>query len=332
MPGCQFTFVPIQIKKTIALISIVVLLLLSVVFWSSFLSAAEINLSRSKVIQLALHLEVAEPELRYDFIQIALSEMYYSYQNEWQKSLENLPHDRKKRAKIAGWRYATQSYLQSLEHLLLLIDSELPLEFFISAQNKLVILVAQQPVIITGPNAGANKQIERNIVDKFCQLHDCREYFTEIASQKERLKDAQRIPSGEVISGSWSIKANMQAEFATSNHMVFIFATIKNRQEKEQWAIAVAEEVVRLIDAVAIARKKGNRIDWSVLKIEDLPLTDKAHRLNVNSRGDFIKISLPRLGAHKTLFAQLAPWIAIHFDKHEISRIIINKAERYFKP
>ena len=112
--------------------------------------------------------------------------------------------------------------------------------------------------------------------------------------------------------------------------MVFIFSTIKSRQRKEQWSIAVAQEVLKLIKALATAQKKGNRIEWSALKIEDLPLTDKAHQININSRGDFLKLSLPRLGANKDLFVYLVPWIASHFDKREISRIIVNNAERYF--
>lgn len=307
-------------------------LLVFILVTDSSVLSSEINLTRSKVIQLALHLEAAEPELRYEFAQIALIEMYNSYQKELKKSRDDLPENAKKRAKIRRWRYATHSYLESLDQLFLLMDSEMPLDYFISPQNKIILLIAEQPVIISGPNSGANKQIETNIVAQFCQSFDCTEYFAETLIDKERLKKTAEKEQLAAITGSWSIKYNMQADFITSNQIVFNFINIKNRQEKERWALNVTKELVQLIQSLKLALDKGNLIHWSTLMIHELPVTDNAYKININSDGDYIKASLPLTGTHKSLFEQLKPWIISHFGNQQVSRTIIKNADSYFKP
>ncbi|MCU7939966.1 MAG: hypothetical protein KZQ64_05385 [gamma proteobacterium symbiont of Bathyaustriella thionipta] len=76
--------------------------------------ASEINLTRSKLVQLALHLEVADNEKQYDFSRLALLEMYNTYQYELERSFTHLPETIKNRSKLRYWRYATQSYLETI--------------------------------------------------------------------------------------------------------------------------------------------------------------------------------------------------------------------------
>jgi len=306
-------------------------------------SASEINLSRSKLVQLALHLEVADKQLQYDFSRIAIVEMAKTYENELLRSQQHLIELSKKRAnilskkraKIRGWQIATQSYLKTLEHYLFIMDSGLSLEFLLSKQNKILILIGEHPVIITGPNSGADKQIQHNIVEQFCLQYNCREYFEDIhfsetgnTTTKYKTVEQNRNTYSEVTS-SWTIHSDLQADLITSNGLVFKFSSIKNRIFKEEWVNKIARELSLLNEQLKITQAKGNKIDWSSLKIHELPLTDNAQKIIINEKKDFIKLSLPLLGANQSLFSFLIPWIKNEFKNKTDYRIIIKNADRY---
>ena len=307
-------------------------------------SASEINLSRSKLVQLALHLEVADKQLQYDFSRIAIVEMARTYERELlrsQKHLNELYKKRaknkaKKRAKIRGWQIATQTYLKTLDHYLFIMDSGLPLEFLLSKQNKILILIGEQPVIITGPNSGADKQIEHNIVEQFCLQYNCQEYFADFhfsetgdTTAKPKTVEQNRNTFSEVTS-SWTIHSDLQADLITSNGLIFKFSSIKDRLLKELWVNKIARELSLLIEQLKITQAKGNKIYWSSLKIHELPLTDNAQKIIINEKEDFIKLSLPLLGANQSLFSLLIPWIQSEFKNKTDYRMIIKKADRYF--
>lgn len=306
----------------------------------SLSASSEINLTRSKLIQLALHLEVAEPELKYDFCRYALIEMYNAYQTELNKSYKNLPKDKKKRAKVRRWGYATRSYLEHLEQYFLELDSGKALDFFVTRQNIITLLIGEQALIITGPNTSANKKIEQNVVEQFCRQYDCREYFSnpEIASKQS----AREISEGDEllyetdmsfsnISGSWTIYNDLRADFVTTSGIDFNFDSIENRVVKQKWALDVVNELRLLVNSLEEAKLKGHIIHWSTLTIADLPVTDKAYKITINRNGNFLKLSLPLLGVSQEFFKQFMPWIQSHFDNTQISRILIKRSNQFIK-
>ena len=299
-------------------------------------SASEINFSRSKLVQLALHLEVADQEKQYDFSRIALFEMYNTYQYELEQSFIHKPKTLKKRIKVRQWRLATQSYLESLNEYLYLMDSGLSVNFFISGQNKIFLLIGDVPVIISGPNSGADKQIENNIIEQFCLQYDCREYFTEIHRESKESsvnsnidKVSDRDIVAHKITGKWSLRSRNQSVFTMSNGLVFSFKNIKDRKYKEIWALEIANELNRLMDYLKRTQKKGRAIGWSFLKIEELPLTDRAKKVIFNQNHDYFKLSIPFLGESPLLFDTLIPGIKSYFENSSDYRMIIDNADQY---
>ncbi len=306
-------------------------------------SASEVNLTRSKLVQLALHLEVADKQRQYDFTRIAIIEMISSYEQELLRSQQKLPDDLKKRAKVRRWQIATQSYLKSLDLYLFQMDSGVPLDFLISRQNKILILIGQQPVIISGPNSGGDKYIEKRIVEHFCEQNDCREYFCEQNDCREYFealdtgndnkffekKSSHNIIYSEVT-GSWLIDSDLHADFVSSNGVIFKFSSISQRHEKEAWALQISHELVQLSKHIKQTQNKGIIIKWLSLNIDELPLTDNAHKITINSKGDFIKLYLPALGKYPALFIQLKPWLQSQFENKIDYRIIEIDAEQYY--
>ena len=304
------------------------LLFLLLILNISSYASNEINLSHSRLMQLATQLKSAETDsaLKYDFSYIALLEMYNSYQHELYVSLEKQPDNLKKQAKLRHWRYAVQSYLKNLDHIFFQLDSGKPWDFWVNQQDKIIILIeGEQPVIISGPNKGANQQIESNIVEIFCRQYDCKPYFDQTFGQTETKMDKA------AISGLWSLKSNSQVYFISSNGIIFNFLNIKNRSSKENWALEIANEFDLLISQFKTIQKKGLIIHWPSLKLEDLPVTDRAYKLIINNNNDFIKINTPVLAHKQAIFAQLMPKIQAVVEKNKSLSITIMHAEKLFQ-
>ncbi|MCW8929154.1 MAG: hypothetical protein OQL19_02820 [Gammaproteobacteria bacterium] len=292
---------------------------------------------------MALHLEVAEKELQYDFSRIAILEMINTYEQEIlrsQQSLTELQTNKvnfktkdkaKKRAKIRGWQHATRNYLNTLDHFLFVMDSGVSIDFIISKQNKIIILVGEQPIIISGPNSGSDKQIEHNIVEQFCIIYDCREYFQKSDADNSLINTK---PLYNEITGSWTIHSDLKAEFITSDNLIFKFSNIQERKKKELWAVGVAQELSLLLKQLKRAEQKGHIINWPTMKIHQLPLTDKAQKVMINDT-EFIKSSLPLISKEQSLFTILKPRLKSdlknNFEKNMDNHIIVNQADIYFK-
>ena len=294
--------------------------------------ANEINLTRSDLILLARHLEVAEPELKYEFSRIALLEMYYAYQDEIKRSKDAIPEDKKKKRKVQNWRYATQAFLDNLDQIFFEIDSGSSLDFFINRQNKLILLVSGKPVMISGPNGGANKEIEINIVDQFCETYDCLEYFADPESPETeshlKFSDHEKLES---LTGIWTLKKNRKSEFVTDIGIVFEFNSLKNRVEKEQWATNLANEILQILEQLESIDSDYKNINWSFVELETLPVTEQAYKLLLNDKGEFLKVRISNVKHARVLFQQLKHWLGNRFVKPGVSRLLIKNAENYMK-
>jgi len=318
-----------------------VFLFFSLFFFHNTL-ASEVNLTRSKLIQLALHLEAADTSLQYDFSRIALLEMLLTYEQELlraQESLTTLPHSSirnkaQKRAKIISWQLGTRNYIKTLENYLFSLDSGVSVGFMISHQEKIIVLIGEQPVIISGPNSGSDKQIENNIVEQFCLTYDCREYFLKPQLNKpSENENTQSTNTDSLLKdtlGRWNIYSNMEADFIYNNGISFQFNSIKDRKNKEKWMSGIVNELLILTDKLKIAEEKGNSIQWDSLTLMELPLTDNAQKIILNKQMDFIKIQIPLLASNKDLFDLLKPWIQSIFKEKNKFRIIIKQADSYY--
>ncbi|MCU7940041.1 MAG: hypothetical protein KZQ64_09795 [gamma proteobacterium symbiont of Bathyaustriella thionipta] len=192
------------------------------------------------------------------------------------------------------------------------------------------------PVIISGPNSGADKQIEIKIVELFCLRYDCREYFEKTysnqskvpSSNNNKLETGYQLTSDD-ITGEWLLDSEHHVSFSLSNGLTFNFTNVKNRKHKENWAIAISHELALLINNLKLSQEKGIVIRWSSLMIDKLPLTDNAYKVTINTKNDYIKLTLPSLGENSQLFRQLIPWLKSYFKKQSDYRKIIDNADKY---
>ena len=83
------------------------------------------------------------------------------------------------------------------------------------------------------------------------------------------------------------------------------------------------------MDYLKRTQKKGRAIDWSFLKIEELPLTDRANKVIFNQNNDYFKLAIPFLGESPLLFNALIPGIKSYFENSSDYRMIIDNADQY---
>lgn len=291
-------------------------------------AASEINLTRSRLIQLAHSIETADSGRKYDFLHIALEQMYNAYAVEAEKASGNIPDNAKKRAKVFRWQFSSYRYLDSIESAIVLLDGQENPDFFISPQNKIIVLFNDQPpVIITGPNNGANKLIEKNIVDEFCLLYDCVDYFKK--TEQQAIKQ-NNTPDTE-LTGSWMIKRNFKGAFVSDAGITFNFDNLKKRHDKEQWMNSVYQELLLILGSLKNAKTRSYAINWQILTLRPLPVTDNASKLIINSEQHFLKVNTPLLVTRPELFAQLKNWLKARFNHNKPLPAIIEHSEHYFK-
>ncbi|WP_198264567.1 hypothetical protein [sulfur-oxidizing endosymbiont of Gigantopelta aegis] len=303
--------------------------------------SAEINLSRSQLTELARHIqrnngsdsEQSLSQKKYDFIRIALVEIIAAYEQEIDKSLQHKQKSLKKRVKTRRWQLATQTYLATLNDNLHRMDSGASLDFLISQQNQIMLLIDARPVIVSGPNAGSDTVIEKKIVTQFCLVNDCKAYF-KASDQSDILKSDNAIQSArhvlEDVSGTWNMRSSLRAEYVTSNGLSFKFSNVRDRVAKQAWVYRILAELLLLQGQLRMIQEKGNLIHWQSMKLLKLPETDNASKIIINQQGDFVKVTIPELAKSPLLFMELVPWIQQQLVQKSAFSININQAEQFF--
>ncbi len=289
----------------------------------------EINLTQSRLIHLAQQIQQADPARKYDFLLITLQQMANAYAEEAEKVALEKQKTLKKHAKAVHWQYSSYRYLDSIESAIVQLDIEENPDFFISKQNRIVVLFTDQPpVVVSGPNNGSHKRMEKNIVEQFCVIYDCSEYFksnSENNSLQEQLEDP-----GE-FGGIWNIQRDFKGLFESDTGISCSFKSLKNRTAKEQWMAALHQELILILDALKKATSKGVIVNWPLLKLEPLPLTDNAYKLLINQQKSYIKVNVPVLFHNPELFRRLSPWLKQRFIKSQNQPIMVKNCDRFFK-
>ena len=300
-------------------------------FWlsASAYPATEINLTQSRLIHLARQIQQADPARKYDFLLITLQQMADAYAEEAEKVALEKHKTLKKHAKAVHWQYSSYRYLDSIEAAILQLDVEENPDFFISKQNRIIVLFTDHPpVVVSGPNNGSHKRMEKNIVEQFCTIYDCSEYFKSVAKDQNRQEQSENISE---FGGTWNIQRDFKGVFVSDTGVSCSFKDLKNRTAKEQWMAELHQELILVLDALKKATHKGFSINWSLLKLEPLPLTDNACKLLIDQQQSYIKVNVPILFNNPELFERLIPWLKQRFIKAQNLAIIIKQCDRFYK-
>ncbi len=295
--------------------------------------AKEITVTRSRLIQLTKNLEYADLHQQYDFIQISLLEMHRAYQAEINKSWESRPSTAKKKQKLMGWRHATQAFINDLDSYFLLLDSGVPFSLGVNRQQKVLIIIGIQPVIINGPGPAGHKQMEQRIVHEFCQIHNCSLYLdsiTTLPGMSKNITDFQMTDANQhssaTSSANWLFGYGHNPVYMTGQGINCEFNNSSDRSNKEAACISLAKEVKQLSEVLKNTRHAGVRINLEYLSIKPLSDADIV-QIQVNQQGNHIRQSLPLLKKNPELLFKMVPWLEENQDAN-LQDIVIDNADR----
>jgi hypothetical protein len=298
----------------------ILLILLPINCWA----ASEIKLTRSQLAVLAHNLETAPRRQQSEFAQIALTQLYITYQTELNRSFDEKSGELRDRRKLRRWRSATNSYLNDIERALSLINQGGDYDFFVNNQDRIVFSVAGQMLMITGPNYKAESLLESNIVNQFCVLYDCQGY---LSTSKEKFVRYIR----PAVHGYWSMSRAHKADFSTDAGITFRFHNMANRKAKEKWSLELTRDLLSIIQTLKNIESEGYSVNFESFSIANDSAGDDIVKITINKKGDFINMALPTLYRSAGLLLELMPWLErLWFDTVSQNVAIVVLSEQYY--
>jgi len=254
-----------------------------------------------------------------DFAKTALKEMAFSFEDEAEKSnneiLEN-PDDRKK---LYRWTHSTLEYAKYLHVVSDSINELTPIEIITDSSGELLIIVDNQPFFIISPSLHAPDMLDQEIINAVCQTRDCQ---LELIGFEEE-PDTKTI----VIEADWQLTDRSRPEYVTVDGLHFIFNDIKNRSDKQNACLKIIKELKLVIDLLTQAHEDGLYIDWKHITMQQVG-DKKRYKLVMNRAGESILIEAAELANSPDLIVLVSPWLKAKVYKKKYHQYI--EADKLF--
>jgi len=268
---------------------------------------AEIQLGPKPMTALVAHLADAGPGPKADLAWIALTELIQSFETELDRALQAPQPRPGARAKLRRWNAGTAGYVADLRALHGVLERGASVALDSEPDGSLLVIVAGQPTVVSGPDIAHQEDLEKRILESFCSIHDCPAAETGDQTETERagrLTASRHVP--EV--GVWSFGDDRAIRYETSDGLAFEFSDPRGRPAKELACKALAKELRQVLRALRQARDAGHSIDWRRLAVEP-PLWGEDPRVVVNREGAYIALPVPELARQPALLAEARPWL-----------------------
>ncbi len=242
------------------------------------------------------------------FAKVALKEMALTYEEEAEKSSNELPEDIDDRRKLHRWSNSTLDYAR---HLHTVSDSITELSSIVidtDVNGELLIIVDKQPFFIISPSIHDPETLDQRIIDTICQNRECN---LELLKLKEE-EDTVTV----VIEADWQLSDRSRPEYVTGDGLHFIFNDIENRVNKQNACLKIIKELKLVTDLLSQANEDGMYIDWEYIKVQKVGDKDR-FKLVMNRAGESILIEARELAKLPDFTQSLSPWLKARvYKKH----------------
>jgi hypothetical protein len=248
-----------------------------------------------------------------DFAKIALKEMAFSFEDEADKSNNEILDNPDDRKKLYRWTHSTLEYAKYLHLVSDSINELTPIEMNTDSSGELLIIVDNQPFFIISPSLHEPEMLDQEIINAVCQTRDCQ---LELIGFKEE-PDTKTI----VIEANWQLTDRSRPEYVTVDGLHFIFNDIKNRSDKQNACLKIIKELKLVSDLLTQAYEDGLYIDWehiNVLQVGD----KKRYKLVMNRAGESILIEAVELAKLPELTVLVSPWLKAKVYKKKYHQYI----------
>jgi hypothetical protein len=282
------------------------LLLIGRPAWGSH--AIEIQLAPKPMAVLVAHLKDGGPGPKADLAWIAMTELIHSFETELDRAIEAPPSKPESRAKLRRWNAGTAGFVADLRARHAALERGASVALDTEPDGSLLVIVAGQPTVVSGPDIAHQRDLEARILESFCSIHPCPapDESTDAPSGAEPSAFAPSLLAPEV--GVWSFGDHRSVRYETSDGLAFEFPDSGNRPAREMACRNLAAELRQLLRALHQARDAGHSIDWRRLRVEQPPQGEDP-RIVVNRQGAYMILPVPLLARQPVLVDHARPWL-----------------------
>tara|TARA_R110000823_G_scaffold198080_1_gene329096 strand:+ start:3530 stop:4492 length:963 start_codon:yes stop_codon:yes gene_type:complete len=253
----------------------------------------------SRFVRTVVHLQQSEPELRADFVEVALVLLAEAYADEASLAREaaTVAADNDK---LLGWAAAVERYSQQLPLLVEDVELGFPARLTLGVDGVLSISVAERRLMLMHPRVDQQAVFEQAILATFCRRHNC-------AAFTEQQAGLEPIPvSAASVKPQWTFTENgavcgyggLEVDFGSGADIA------RTRVTCEQFL----HEAITLGQEIAWQRRHAVRVDWHELTLRPLP-SRPGHALGLNAAGDTLLATVPLIYGSPGLLRAITPWL-----------------------
>ncbi len=290
-----------------------VALLLVLVFHSAVNGAQLEQSGASALKRLGYFLQSENRQVRTEFATIALEKMIAAYETELEELSAPGSFSQKELRKRMRWAKAVNQYLDYLYAFDEIIKQAPLVEIIADQPGPLQLLSGEFLLPVTTPRIARPEQLENDIIQAFCHDYPC---------DPRALEDPAAQPPASRLHSGWSFRAGSGSIYQTADGLNFVFSNVRNKAAKEKFCLRISGQLRLLGDALALALRRGQSVDWQFLKLKPGVEGDYQWVLPA-AHTPGLRLVLPELAMAPEVLNIAKPWIKARLEKERI--------EQYFR-
>jgi hypothetical protein len=267
----------------------------------------------SVLSQLVRRLSLQPAQVRTEFAQLALNEMFLSYLTESVAAQEEALASAE--GNLWRWIAAVDQYAMRLQALAKSPGADVLMLSHPGRTGEVLLSINGDLVMVTSARWSQQADFEQHIVEQFCRRRRCGGMHVGAQRPQYPRGQAALIPV-------WQLSAQgPSCRFAGG--LALRFADMSGMQGKRQVCKQLMSELDTLASELAHQRLQGVRIDWDQLRI--LPaMGSRGHGVYLNRSGAKTWLDLPGLARARGLFPAVTPWLAARASGVEFELVIVD--------
>ncbi|TVQ44487.1 MAG: hypothetical protein EA371_13355 [Gammaproteobacteria bacterium] len=235
-----------------------------------------------------------------------------AYEQELETVRQDLQREGGDPARLTRWYRATAPIVGGLRAAQAQIPVAQRLVLHTDRQGQVLLLIDGEALWISWPRPSAQRRLERELVEAFCQRHDCP---GRARSDPDEASTGITVTQDTPLTGQWAL-AQLAAPTWTSTAGVRCeFSDLAGRADKEALCRALIGELETLATALRRALRRGEQVDWPRVRIaRSLPAGE--HALVVNAQGDYLPVVAPLLASEPVDWSEAQRWLQARVDGH----------------
>ena len=251
----------------------------------------------SPLKRLTLALDDKDLAIRQYFAAVALSTMAQAYEDE----MEQVLLDRQTARRHGAWLGLVRRYTDRMWLQVEAASGDTTIDIDFTVNDEMAITLDGETTIIAAIRFEQQSQMEQEIIDAFCQIHDCVQWVNSAV-----------IPEVGVLQArakvSWSFDEDGVVLCQSSAGLQLQFTSMKNMANKRRFCDAYMAEMQQLLQHLQRLHSQSARLNWQGFQLQAVR-DGLRHQLAVNKHGDVLWLELPISYALPALFEQSLPWL-----------------------